>query len=66
MTMMKYAKDTVLKFVFERIDRNIQSNRREIELTTDEKELLELMKANNELEREKKDIKEELNSKEVD
>jgi len=64
MTMMKFAKDTVMKFVMERIEKNIQSNRREIELSDDERKQLELMKANNELEREKKRIREELgNSK---
>jgi len=60
MTLIKYAKDTVMKFVIERIEKNIQSNRREIELTEDESELLDLMKNNNELEREKKRIREEL------
>ncbi|HSW54851.1 MAG TPA: DNA primase [Ignavibacteriaceae bacterium] len=59
-TMMRFAKDTVMKFVMERIEKNIQSNRREIELSDDEKKQLELMKANNELEREKKRIREEL------
>jgi DNA primase len=60
MTLMRFAKDTVMKFVMERIEKNIQSNRREIELTEDESKLLELMKSNNELEREKKRIREEL------
>jgi uncharacterized protein (DUF3084 family) len=60
MTLMKLAKDTVMKFVMERIEKNIQSNRREIELSDNEKKQLELMKANNELEREKKRIREEL------
>ena len=60
MTLMKFAKDTVMKFVVERIEKRIQSNRREIELTEDENEVIELMKANNELEREKKRIREEL------
>jgi DNA primase len=60
MTMMRFAKDTVMKFIMERIEKNIQSNRREIELSDDERKQLELMKTNNELEREKKRIKEEL------
>ncbi len=60
MTMMRFAKDTVMKFVIERIEKNIQSNRREVELSDDEKKHLELMKANNELEQEKKRIREEL------
>jgi DNA primase len=60
MTLMKFAKDTVLMFVVERIEKRIQSNRREIELTEDENKLLELMKSSNELEREKKRIREEL------
>ena len=59
---MKFAKDTVLKFVVERIEKRIQSNRREIELTEDENKLLELMKSSNELEREKKKIREELSN----
>lgn len=62
MTLMKYAKDSVMKFVVERIEKRIQSNRREIELTEDESKLIELMKNNNELEREKKRIREELGS----
>lgn len=62
MTLMKFAKDTVMKFVVERIEKRIQSNRREIELTEDESKLLELMKSNNELEREKKRIREELSN----
>jgi DNA primase len=61
LTLLKYAKDTVMKFVIERIEKRIQSNRREIELTEDESKLLELMKSNNELEKEKKRIREELN-----
>jgi DNA primase len=60
MTLMKFAKDTVMKFIVERIEKRIQSNRREIELTEDESKLLELMKDNNELEKEKKRIREEL------
>lgn len=60
MTLMKYAKDTVQKLVMERIEKRIQSNRREIELTEDENKLLELMTSNNELEKEKKRIREEL------
>lgn len=63
LTMLKYAKDTVLKFLIDRIDSNIKSNRREIELTENEEELLQLMKANNELESEKRSIKMELSAK---
>ena len=63
LTMLKYAKDTILKFLIERIDSNIKSNRREIELTENEEELLQLMKANNELESEKRSIKMELSAK---
>ena len=62
MTLMKFTKDTVMKFVIERIEKIIQSNRREIELTDDENKQLEIMKSNNELEREKKRIREELGS----
>jgi len=62
MKVMRYAGDTVLKFIIEKIDKQIQSNRREIELTEDEHKLLRLMKENNELEKEKKQVKEELNN----
>ncbi len=65
MTLMKFAKDTVKNFVFERIEKRIQSNRREIELTDDEGKLLQLMKINNDLEREKKRTREELSEKET-
>jgi DNA primase len=58
--ILKRTKDTLQKFISERIDKEIQSNRREIELTEDESKLLELMRANNELEEEKKRIREEL------
>ena len=64
MTLLKFAKDTVMKFVIERLEETIKSNRREIELTDDESKLIELMKTNNELEREKKRIREELTEKE--
>ncbi len=65
MTLLKFAKDTVMKFVIERIEETIQSNRREIELTDDESKLIDLMKGNNELEKEKKRIREELSDKET-
>jgi len=58
--MLKYAKDAVMKFVNERIENQIKSNRREIELSDDERKQIELMRANNELEREKKRVREEL------
>lgn len=60
MTLMRFAKDAVMKFVIERIEKIIQSNRREIELSDDESKQIELMRANNDLEREKKRIREEL------
>ena len=60
MTMLKYAKDAVMKFVNERIENQIKSNRREIELSDDERMQIELMRVNNELEREKKRVREEL------
>jgi DNA primase len=58
--VLKFTKDTVMKFVTERIDKRIQSNRREIELAEDEEKTLRLMKQNNELEEEKKKIREEM------
>jgi DNA primase len=60
MTLLKFAKDTVQKFVIERIEKNIKSNRREIELTEDESKILELMKSNIELEKDKIKIRTEL------
>ena len=60
MTLMKFAKDTIMKFVIERIEKEIQSNRREIELTDDDSKLVEIMKSNNDLEKEKRRIREEL------
>ncbi len=63
MTLLKFTKDTVMKFVNERIEETIKSNRREIELTDDDSKLIEIMKGNNELEREKKRIREELAEK---
>jgi DNA primase len=65
MTIMKFAKDTVLKFRIGKIEEQIKSNRREIELTEEEKKILELMKMNNELEKEKKKIREELSDTKV-
>lgn len=62
MTLMKFAKDTIMKFVIERIEKEIQSNRREIELTDDDSKLVEIMKSNNDLEKEKRRIREELSS----
>jgi len=61
--LLKRTKDTLQKFIFETIDKEIQSNSREIELTEDESNQLKFMKANNELEREKKRVREELNVK---
>ncbi|HEY7751819.1 MAG TPA: DNA primase [Ignavibacteriaceae bacterium] len=58
--VLKFTKDTVMKFVTERIDKRIQSNRREIELAEDEEKILQLMKQNNELEEEKKKIRAEM------
>jgi len=60
--MLKRTKDTLQKFISERLDKEIQSNRREIELTEDESKLLELMRSNNELEGEKGRVKQELSN----
>ncbi len=64
MTLLKFAKDTVMKFVIERIEEQIRSNHREVELTEDESLKIELLKLNRELEKEKKRIREELSDKE--
>ncbi len=58
----KYAKDLVCKFLIEKLDRQIQSNHRELELTENEEKKLLLMKSNNDLEKEKKKIREKLGS----
>lgn len=58
----KYAKDLVCKFLIEKLDRQIQSNHRELELTENEEKKLLLMKSNNEFEKEKKKIREKLGS----
>lgn len=61
-TLLKFAKDTVMKFVVGRIEEQIGSNHREVELTEEEKLKVELLKLNRELEKEKKRIREELSS----
>ena len=60
MTLMKLAKDTVMKFILGRLEKKIESNHREVELAEDEEFKVELLKLNRQLEGEKKKIKEEL------
>ena len=62
MIEQKYAQDLVRKFLIEKLDQRIQSNHRELELSDNEVKSLKLMKANSELEQEKKRIKSELSS----
>ena len=64
MIVLKYAKDIVLRFRFGKIDEQIKVNHRELELAEDENSHINLMRANKELEREKKMLKEELSDKE--
>ena len=65
MIVLKFAKDIVLRFRFEKIDEQIQANHRELELAEDEEAHINLMRANKELEEEKKRLREELSDKEV-
>ncbi len=63
MIEQKYAQDLVQKFLVEKLDQRIQSNHRELELSEDnEEKKIKLMRANFELEQEKKKIKTELSS----
>ena len=62
MIEQKYAQDLVQKFLVEKLEQRIQSNHRELELSDNEEKSLKLMKANSELEQEKKKIKAELSS----
>lgn len=65
MLLMKFAKDSVLKLKLEKIDQEILANHRSLELTDTEEECIKFMKANNELEMEKKRLREELSDKEL-
>jgi len=65
MIVLKYAKDIVLRFRFEKIDEQIQANHRELELAEDEQAHINIMRANKELEEEKKRLREELSDKEL-
>ncbi len=65
MITLKYAKDIALRFRFEKIDVQIQANHRELELAEDEVAHINLMRANKELEEEKKRLRDELSDKEV-
>jgi len=65
MIFLKFAKDIVLRFRFEKIDEQIKANHRELELTEDEEAHIKLMHANKELELEKKRLREELSDKEL-
>jgi len=65
MIVLKYAKDIVLRFRFEKIDEQILTNHRELELIEDEEAHLNFMRTNKELEEEKKRLREELSDKEL-
>jgi len=65
MIILKYAKDIVLRFRFEKIDEQILTNHRELELIEDEEAHLNFMRTNKELEEEKKRLREELSDKEL-
>ncbi|MBT8386826.1 MAG: hypothetical protein KJO12_05395, partial [Ignavibacteria bacterium] len=63
MIVLKYIRDIVLRFRFEKIDQQIQANHRELELIEDEQAHINIMRANKELEEEKKKLREELEEK---
>ncbi len=65
MIALKYAKDIVLRFRFAKIDEQILANHRELELAEDEEAHINLMRANKELEEEKKRLREKFSDKEV-
>ncbi len=65
MIVLKYAKDIVLRFRIEKIDEQILTNHRELELIEDEEAHLNFMRTNKELEEEKKRLREELSDKEL-
>lgn len=65
MIVLKYSKDIVLRFRFEKIDQQIQANHRELELVEDEQAHINIMRANKELEEEKKRLREKLSDKEL-
>jgi hypothetical protein len=58
MILYKYVKDTVLRFKLFMIDEQIKENRRKIESSETENDALQLMMSNNELEKDKKLVKE--------
>lgn len=65
MIVLKYSKDIVLRFRFEKIDQQIQTNHRELELVEDEQAHINIMRANKELEEEKKRLREKLSDKKL-
>ena len=65
MIVLKYSKDIVLRFRFEKIDQQIQANHRELELVEDEQAHIKIMRVNKELEEEKKRLREKLSDKEL-
>ncbi len=65
MIVLKYSKDIVLRFRFEKIDQQIQANHRELELVEDEQAHINIMRVNKELEEEKKRLREKLSDKKL-
>ncbi len=63
--LMKYAKDTLRKFMLQQIDREINENHKKLEETTEENEKLLIMKKKVELEKDKLVVIRELSSEEV-
>ncbi len=63
--LMKYAKDTLMKFKLQKIDRLINENHKKLEETTEENEKLLIMKRKVELEKDKLAVIKELSSEEV-
>ena len=58
MILQKYVKDTVLRFKLFKIDEQIKENHRKIESSETENDALQLMMSNNELEKDKKLVRE--------
>jgi DNA primase len=65
MILHKYVKDTVLRFKLFLIDEQIKENHRKIESSETEDDALQLMMSNNELEKDKKLVKESFSELEL-
>ena len=66
MILQKYTKDIVLKFKLFRIDQQIKDNHNKIDSADKEKDILQLMISNKELEKEKKALMENFEKIEIE